>query len=616
MQPAQGSAGSGSGGSGNRQLKRWGPIIGVVAVVAIGGGVILATRGDDATSAPSTVPATVVTAVPTTAAPATTAAAATTVAATTPDSGSAAGTDVLATEVPGTEAPAEITFPMSYSQAVKAGLDGQIDWGSRCDVAKGFIAVPDFFASECYAPFQGDNGGATTPGVTGDEITVVQYQGIANDPIIAYVTDAIKVEDTNAQGAETMKNIVRYYETYYELYGRKIKLITFEGTGITTDEVAARADAARIAEEFKPFVVLGGPALTSAFADELAARKIMCIGCTPGQPPAFYQERDPYVWGLDGSALQKQAHVIEFITKQLAGKNAIHAGDAFVNSPRKFGLLYLESSGASKDLADHFASEMEAAGTPLADVVAYALDPATIQATASQVISKMKADGITTIIFSGDPVAPRDFTKEATAQEYFPEWVVAASVLVDVTAFARTYDQDQWKHAFGVTQLPARTDPQKVGAYALYQWFNGTPPPAKDTIGVIAPNPALLFAVLQGVGPVLTPETFRDALFAADGTKAAISQPYLSYGDKGLWPEPDYQGVDDATAFWWNPTATGADEIRRDGTGMYEYVDGGKRYLPGEWPTEDKMFDPNGAVDIYLTPPPGEEPGDYPSPAG
>ena len=30
---------------------------------------------------------------------------------------------------------------------------------------------------------------------------------------------------------------------------------------------------------------------------------------------------------------------------------------------------------------------------------------------------------------------------------------------------------------------------------------------------------------------------------------------------------------------------------------MYQFVDGGKRYLPGEWPTEDKMFDPDGAVD-------------------
>ena len=32
---------------------------------------------------------------------------------------------------------------------------------------------------------------------------------------------------------------------------------------------------------------------------------------------------------------------------------------------------------------------------------------------------------------------------------------------------------------------------------------------------------------------------------------------------------PDYQGVDDATVFWWDATATGVDEIRREGTGMY-----------------------------------------------
>ena len=34
---------------------------------------------------------------------------------------------------------------------------------------------------------------------------------------------------------------------------------------------------------------------------------------------------------------------------------------------------------------------------------------------------------------------------------------------------------------------------------------------------------------------------------------------------------------------------------------MYFYVDGGQRYLPGEWPeTETRAFDPEGAVDRYL----------------
>ena len=595
MQPA---STSGASGGNNRQLKRWGPIVGVLAVVAIGAGVLVATSGDDEKSVDG---------------------ATTTVAVeeTTPPEETTAPTDTaVAPETTGAPA-GEITFPLSFPQAVEQGIEGDVDWGDRCDTARGRLAVPDYFAPECMAPFTGDNGGATAPGITADEITLVHYVGQEGDPIIAYITDAINNDDTTQQYFDTMKGLVEYYSAFYELYGRKVNLVTFEGTGGSTDEVAARADAATIAEQYSPFAVLGGPALTSAFADELSAREVICIGCTPGQPADFYTERDPYVWGLDGSALQKQTHVLEFVQKQLIGKNATHGGDAVKEQPRVFGLVYLESSGASKDIADRFASEMEKAGAPFAAVSAYQLNPATIQQTASQVITNMKSAGVTTIIHSGDPVAPRDFTNEATAQEYFPEWVIAASTLVDVTAFARTYDQEQWSHAFGVTQLAARVDPTSSGAYANYVWFTGVEPPANDTIGVIAPNPALFFAVVQAVGPNLTPESFRDTLFDREGTLAAISQPYLSYGDKGYWGGvPDYQGVDDATAIWWDSAATGKDEIRRDGTGMYRYVDGGKRYLPGEWPTEDKLFNPEGAVALYPTPPPGEERGDYPSPAG
>jgi hypothetical protein len=598
MQPA-----SSTGAERSRQLRRWGPIAAVVVLVAVIGGLVVLTRSSNKDSGATT------TAASTT--PATTVAAATSVAAT-------ASTTPGAETTVGTAPPAKVTYPMSFAQATQLGNVNTIDWGKRCNTATGKLAVPDFFAQPCFAPFAGDNGGATSPGVTGDEITIVYYEGQETDPIIAYITDAVKVDDTNADRSATMKELVRYYETYYELYGRKVNLITFEGTGNATDEVAARADAVQIALQYKPFVVFGGPALTSAFADELAAHQVMCIGCTPGQPASFYSDRDPYVWGLDGSPLQKQQHVVEFLTKQIIGKNASHGGDDVKDQPRKLGLLYLETSGAAKELADSFAADMQAAGSPFAQVVAYQLDPATIQATATQVITKMKAAGVTTIVFNGDPVAPRDFTKEATAQEYFPEWVVAAATLVDVDAFARTYDQEQWKHAFGVTQLAARTPADQIGAFYLYKWFTGVDPPADGSIGVIAPNPALFFAVVQGAGPNLTPQTFRDAAFAMAGTSTglAISQPFLSYGDKGYWPGKDYAGVDDATAIWWDPTVTGPDEIRKDGVGMYQFVDGGQRYLPGQWPTTDKMFDPTGAVALYTTPPPGEAPGNYPSPAG
>lgn len=45
-------------------------------------------------------------------------------------------------------------------------------------------------------------------------------------------------------------------------------------------------------------------------------------------------------------------------------------------------------------------------------------------------------------------------------------------------------------------------------------------------------------------------------------------------------------------------------------------VDGGLRYLPGAWGTEDRLFDASNSVALYTERPPGEEPGEYPSPAG
>lgn len=583
MQP---SSSTGAPKGRGRSLTRWGPVAGIAAVAAIGAGVILTTGDDDEKSAATT-----------------------TVAETSAPTSSSDSGDTTTTTPKG---PDGITYPLSFTDATDQGIADTIDWGPRCDTERGRLAVPDFFAPVCMAPFEGDNGGATAPGVTAEEITIVFYEGQENDPIIQFITSAVAVDDTNAQQFDTMQNLVTYYETYFELYGRTVNLITYEGTGGALDEVAARADARQIADTYEPFVVFGGPALTSAFADELASNEVMCIGCTPGQPASFYEERDPYVWALDGSSLQKQAHVVEFIEKQLVGKNAEFGGDAVKDQPRKFGLVYLESSGASKELADTFGAAMAAIDAPFAETVAYQLDPATLPQSATQIVTKMKAAGVTTVVFSGDPVAPGNITSEATAQEYFPEWVVAASTLVDTTAFSRTYDQQQWAHAFGVTQLAVRTDAERFGAYAIYDWFNGEPPPADGTIGVNAPNPALFFAVAQAVGPNLTPETWRDTLFAGTGTIPGISVPFLRWGDLDYWPTFDYHGIDDATVFWYDPTATGPDELRRDGTGMYQFVDGGARYLPGEWPAESKLFDPDGAVSFYEDPPPGEEPpSDY-----
>ena len=64
--------------------------------------------------------------------------------------------------------------------------------------------------------------------------------------------------------------------------------------------------------------------------------------------------RDPYNFGITASARQMNVHATEFISKQLAGKNAEYAGDEFPSTPRKFGLVYIESSAESAAIADEF----------------------------------------------------------------------------------------------------------------------------------------------------------------------------------------------------------------------------------------------------------------------
>lgn len=218
----------------------------------------------------------------------------------------------------------------------------------------------------------------------------------------------------------------------------------------------------------------------------------------------------------------------------------------------------------------------------LAESLAYTLDPARLQEQATSVMAKFKAAGVTTLVFSGDPIAPATFTQEATAQEYSPEWVLGPQALVDTTVFSRTYDQEQWSHAFGPSPLTARFRSQDGAAYALHEWYHGTPPPAIDTNAVLFPQPALFFAGLQAAGPELTPESFQAGLFSRDPTPNVITNPSQSFGDHDLWPYDDYNGTDDVTEVWWDPDATGPDEIRNEGRGMWRYVDGGKRYLPGQ----------------------------------
>ena len=501
----------------------------------------------------------------------------------------------------------EAVMPFDVAQAL--GLD--IDFGARCDHTTGRLALPVPDPAQCMAPFEGDNGGSTAPGVTADTIRIVYWTPASNDFVLDFLTEEIASDDTTDEIESTMRGLIAYYETYFETYGRSVELVVVEGSGTINDPISARNDAVHIAEEHKPFMVWGGPSLTTAFAEELAARSIPCLGCGAAQPSDFYASNDPLLWSVLMGPEQLNLMVAEYVGKRLAGRPADHAGDPeLAAQTRRFGRLFINTDDTSDYLHDQFARELAGYGVTLAAEVGYIIEPGGIQATAANAIARLKAADVTTVLLSGDPRVPQTLTREATAQGYFPEWVITGTLLTDTNVYGRSYDQQQWAHAFGITPYTAKIDRSAGGPYFLYEWFHGEPPPAEGNVALLDQYPVLFYPVLSYLGPNLNVGSFRDTLFLAPATPTAITSTSVSFGEKGRWPldyEPDYFGIDNVVELWWDAQAEGVDELGASGSGMYRYVNGGVRYLPGEFPeTAPDVFNPEGTSVVYFERPPAE----------
>jgi hypothetical protein len=523
---------------------------------------------------------------------------------------------------PGSKVTPASDVPIQYQAAQKVGTLAKYTWQDHCDSATGRVAMPVLSPAPCVPKYEGTNGGAiAAPEVTADTIRIGYYLS-KPDPVTDGLLKATGTYDTPAKVEATIKDYVQLFENQYQLWGRKIQLVKIQGTGAGDDEVAAKADADKAAKQLHVFAVIGGPIQAQSFSSELAANKVLCVGtCSIAAPQRFIQEHSPYIWPIGPSPEQTGQMLVSFIKQQLAGKPAQYAGDpSFRTKTRTFAFLsYDTKDGRFKASWDDMIQRLKDAGISLKLHKTYFLDFNALTQNAHDIAVALKQANATSVIFTGDPLMPSFFTKEATAQNYYPEWIMAGTVLADTSVFGRSFDQSQWAHAFGLELTPARVVQSKNQAYTVHQWYFGSKPPSDKSYAISYGDVKLLLDGLQSAGPKLTPENYRAGMYAiapSPDANASIATS-TTYGDHGFWNGNDPNGLDNAGLLWWNPNARGEDETGIVGNGMYELVDGGKRYPAGRWPsTPAKLFDPAGAVTIYNDLPPDLTPKSYPSPPG
>jgi hypothetical protein len=508
-----------------------------------------------------------------------------------------------ATTTPGTQS----SVPITYAAAAKAGKTSTYNWGPECDHHTGRLKMPSVYSPPCVPVPTGANGGATSSGVTATTINLVYYQAQPGG-LAAAVSGAA---GTNAQALQTAEDYVNIFNKVYETYGRHVNLIPFTASGSDSDPVAAHADAVTVAQQDHAFASINGPGETTAYEVELARLHVLCMACGDSATYGQIKQNAPYLWANLPTADTSLFETIDYVVAKLNGKDAVWAGDTALHTKKRKFIVVSETSVPPSpgfaQLTAELTQKLEAGHANMAapDDLQYTLNLTTLPTQAATLAEKLKTSGATSVVFAGDPIMPIYLTKACATIGYFPEWIITGIVLTDTSALARYYDQSEWSHAFGVTSLAVPTPVEAGDADHLYHWwYGGSSNPASLAAPAIIPPIQQFFSGIQLAGPNLTPSTFTTGLFRSPPAGGGPTTPLSAYGYQGAAPLPSYSSPADYTYLWYNATAKGPDEEGVVGSGLMEYVNGGKRYKAGVVPAGPvPMFSTAGAVNSYASPP-------------
>lgn len=437
-----------------------------------------------------------------------------------------------------------------------------------------------------------DNGGATSDGVTGDQILVVRWLGQI-DPGTSAILQSANLADDRETVGRSYDALRRYANQHYQTYGREVVFQDFHASGPSENDEAMIADALEIAEEIRPFAVIEGDpaaAMPPVLTRELAVRGVLCM-CSFSLSAGFYAETGGRVVSSLPTIDEYAMHTAEYIAKKLAGQPAVFAGDelnpaqSYRDDERRFGLIYLNGARGRVDAEyerwrEVIRNEFARYGLSFAVEIGYNYQPGRNQQDVTNIIAQLKDAGVTTVVPLWEPLYPILITREATNQLYFPEWFITGTGLSDTITGGRLYDQQQWRHAFGVSPLwvPWRSVPVTAG-YREYHHARPQDAPGSEgvLVNIYVARIATLFRGVHMAGPNLTQESFLNGLYSYPATGGGPTTPLVYYTPQFPTEVKDFSEV------WWDQSTSGPDERGEEGQGTMLRADGGARYEPGEW---------------------------------
>jgi len=450
----------------------------------------------------------------------------------------------------------------------------------------------DKLSPPCVAHFDGDNGGSTYRGVTGDEIRILVY--LDGTTTAGPETDAAEAAEegcidlaTAPDASETITpKYLRVFQTYfndrYQTYGRSARFIVCFGDSAATPETR-RADAVENLADWDPFAVVMSQiryGRMTDYADVMLGAGVLVFGSAAGAQPADYFRRYPgQLWSYLPSVEEQARLYSSYVCQKVAGRPVVDSGNAGENGgPRTFGWLATTDESQPNLLLfrDVARAGIEGCGVAFAHEATFPKAGRVTQpdntGPAQTNISQFQLARVTTILWPGG--FDTDHGKAATQVGYLPELIIAGDGIFDGTT-GGLYQEDEWfAHAWTSTQqVYLAEDEESPCERAIDEAYPAAGTRDKDRVCSFPYYQDLrqLFTGIQVAGPDLSLATIDRGFHAIPGTPSDDPRVAACFYNPG-----DYTCVKDATSEWWDPT-------QNTNTGCWRMVDRGRRHVADAW---------------------------------
>jgi hypothetical protein len=415
----------------------------------------------------------------------------------------------------------------------------------------------DPYSPPCIS-FSGSNGGATTRGVTANQI-VITYMNPTDgsqsvDQAIEAVTgsyNSVIFPESYAQMINTLQELVTYFNKHFQFYGRQIVLKVFNGQEDSAgdNEGNVQADALNVADTTGAFAEMNATSL--AYVNALTAQHVMNFSGVYADEPT-YVANAPYSWSFTPDCTEVGQDVGAIAGKDLAGQQTSFGGTGVPNGePRKFAVVYDDLPYLSS-CAQAMTSALTSAGAAPATTIAYSTNVNVATATAQSTVQQLINDKITTVICMCDPVGELLFADDMQNDHYQPEWLIGGVVGEETDDIAQEMPQAVWGHVALATSEESLAG--KYGSTIGYFAAKSEDPSGALIVNEVDVLYQRLYQLALGIqlaGPDLTPQSFAQGMWSYQGGTGGYGpQDYVYNGTRYFSATHPYK------IQWYNPAVT------------------------------------------------------------